>query len=118
VGRGPDAEVNVDYSPLLGFVLPAVRIDPHSHEIDATPQIKLRQIADIIRDRGRTGFTDPTEKIASLLKTLAPDLRVIVPCLAKSNGTMLALVGSNVIVGPCSELGPTALVFKAGGRSP
>jgi membrane-bound ClpP family serine protease len=52
------------------------------------------------------GFTDPTEKIASLLRTLAPDLRVIVPCLAKSNGTMLALAGSNVVMGPCSELGP------------
>jgi ClpP class serine protease len=52
------------------------------------------------------GFTDPTEKIASLLRTLAPDLRVVVPCLAKSNGTMLALVGSNVVMGPCSELGP------------
>ena len=52
------------------------------------------------------GFTDPTEKIASVLRTLAPDLRVVVPCLAKSNGTMLALVGSNVIMGPGSELGP------------
>jgi hypothetical protein len=52
------------------------------------------------------GFTDPTEKIASLLRTLAPDLRVVVPCLAKSNGTMLALTGSNIIMGPTSELGP------------
>lgn len=52
------------------------------------------------------GYTDPTEKIASLLRTLAPDLRVIVPCRAKSNGTMLALVGSNIVMGPASELGP------------
>src|SRR6266446_10766143 len=52
------------------------------------------------------GFTDPTEKIASVLRTLAPDLRVIVPCRAKSNGTMLALVGSNIILGLGSELGP------------
>jgi hypothetical protein len=52
------------------------------------------------------GFTDPTEKIASLLRTFAPDLRVIVPCMAKSNGTMLALVGTNIVMGPCSELGP------------
>ena len=52
------------------------------------------------------GYTDPTEKIASLLRTLAPDLRVIVPCRAKSNGTMLALVGSNILMGPASELGP------------
>jgi hypothetical protein len=55
----PDSEVSVDYSPLLGFVLPAVRIDPHSHEIEAAPQINLRQIADIIRDRGRTDPPPP-----------------------------------------------------------
>jgi hypothetical protein len=47
----------VDYNPLLGFVAPAVRIDPHFHEIEAAPQIDLRQIADIVRDRGHT---DPT----------------------------------------------------------
>lgn len=52
------------------------------------------------------GWTDPTEKIASILRTIAPDLRVIVPCRAKSNGTMLALVGQQIIMGPCSELGP------------
>src|SRR5258708_8080817 len=52
------------------------------------------------------GYTDPTEKIASLLGTLAADLRVIVPCRAKRNGTMLALVGSNIVMGPASELGP------------
>jgi Serine dehydrogenase proteinase len=52
------------------------------------------------------GFTDPTEKIVSVLRTLAPDLRVVVPCLAKSNGTMLALAGSNIVMGPTSELGP------------
>lgn len=52
------------------------------------------------------GYTDPTEKIASLLRTLAPDLRVIVPYRAKSNGTMIALVGSDIIMGPASELGP------------
>jgi ClpP class serine protease len=43
------------------------------------------------------GFTDPTEKIASVLRTLGPNLRVIASSTAKSNGTMLALVGSNVI---------------------
>jgi hypothetical protein len=32
------------------------------------------------------GFTDPTEKIASILRGMTSDLRVIVPCRAKSNG--------------------------------
>ena len=48
-----DKEESVDYNPLLGFVVPAVRIDPHSHEVEAAPQPDLRQIADIVRDRGR-----------------------------------------------------------------
>lgn len=52
------------------------------------------------------GYTDAAEKLASVLRQLAPDLRVIVPCRAKSNGTMLAVVGSCVVMGPGSELGP------------
>jgi Serine dehydrogenase proteinase len=52
------------------------------------------------------GYTDAAEKIAALLRSLTADLRVIVPCSAKSNGTMLALVGSEIAMGPCSELGP------------
>jgi hypothetical protein len=52
------------------------------------------------------GWTDPTEKIASLLHSLVPNLRVIVPCRAKSNGTILALAGTEIVMGPCSELGP------------
>jgi hypothetical protein len=52
------------------------------------------------------GFTDTTEKIAAVLRNLSSDLRVIVPARAKSNGTMLALVGSEIVMGPCSELGP------------
>jgi hypothetical protein len=45
---------SVDYNFLLGFVAPAVRIDPHSHEIELSPQTDLRRIVDIVRDRGRT----------------------------------------------------------------
>ncbi len=52
------------------------------------------------------GFTDPTEKIAALLRVHLADLRVVVPCRAKSNGTLLALIGSSIVMGPCSELGP------------
>jgi len=52
------------------------------------------------------GFTDATEKIASILRETIEDLRVIVPCRAKSNGTMLALIGSCIVMGVGSELGP------------
>ena len=52
------------------------------------------------------GFTDPTEKICALLRQLAPDLRVIVPRRAKSNGTVIALTGSSIVMSASSELGP------------
>lgn len=52
------------------------------------------------------GWTDPTEKICALLRNLAPDLRVIVPRRAKSNGTVIALCGNSIVMSPTSELGP------------
>lgn len=52
------------------------------------------------------GFTDPTEKICSLLRDMAPDLRVIVPRRAKSNGTVIALCGHQILMSATSELGP------------
>ncbi|MBW8809350.1 MAG: hypothetical protein JF591_11070 [Lysobacter sp.] len=52
------------------------------------------------------GVTDATEKICSLLRQMAPDLRVIVPRKAKSNGTVIALTGKSVLMAPSSELGP------------
>lgn len=52
------------------------------------------------------GFTDSTEKICAQLRISAPDLRVIVPRRAKSNGTVIALCGSEILMGMESELGP------------
>lgn len=52
------------------------------------------------------GMTDATEKICSLLRQKAPDLRVIVPRRAKSNGTVIALCGSTILMSSTSELGP------------
>jgi hypothetical protein len=52
------------------------------------------------------GATDATEKICSLLRQSVPDLRVIVPRRAKSNGTVIALCGIEIIMGQQSELGP------------
>lgn len=52
------------------------------------------------------GYTDATEKVCSLLRALAPDLRVIVPRRAKSNGTVIALAGSEILMSASSELGP------------
>lgn len=52
------------------------------------------------------GETDATEGLVKLLRNLAPDLRVIVPKAAKSNGTLLSLAASEIVMGPPSELGP------------
>ena len=52
------------------------------------------------------GRTDTTEALVSFLKCNASDFRVIVPNAAKSNGTLLALASSGIVMGPTSELGP------------
>ena len=52
------------------------------------------------------GATDATEKLCSLLRAMAPDLRVVVPRRAKSNGTVLTMCGQTVVLGMESELGP------------
>lgn len=52
------------------------------------------------------GFTDTTEKLCAMLRSMAPDLRVIVPRRAKSNGTLMALAAKEILMSATSELGP------------
>lgn len=52
------------------------------------------------------GQTDAAEKLAGLLLSMTKDLRVIVPRRAKSNGTVLAIAGKEIVMGSQSELGP------------
>lgn len=52
------------------------------------------------------GLTDATEKLCSILRQMAPDLRVVVPRRAKSNGTVVALAGTRILMTEMSELGP------------
>jgi hypothetical protein len=52
------------------------------------------------------GYTDATEKVVALLRVCTPDLRVIVPRRAKSNGTLVALAAREIVMGAMSELGP------------
>lgn len=52
------------------------------------------------------GESDATEGLVSLIQALAPDLRVIVPSAAKSNGTVLCLAAQEIVMGVTSELGP------------
>jgi hypothetical protein len=48
---------DVNYSSLLGFVAPPVRIDPHTHDAQQSPQVNLRDIVETIRQRS----TSPPE---------------------------------------------------------
>lgn len=52
------------------------------------------------------GKTDSTEAIVSILQNHIKDLRVVVANAAKSNGTLIALAASEIVMGPSSELGP------------
>lgn len=52
------------------------------------------------------GVTDTTEKLCAMLRSMAPDLRVVVPRRAKSNGTLMALASKEILMSATSELGP------------
>lgn len=63
-----------------------------------------KQLYIMIENRG--GLTEATEAIVSLLKQRASGYKIIIPNMAKSNGTLLALSSSEIIMGCNSELGP------------
>lgn len=52
------------------------------------------------------GQTDATEALVSILRTRLPKFRAIVVNGAKSNGTLLCLAASSIVMGAPSELGP------------
>lgn len=52
------------------------------------------------------GATDATEGLISLIQTIIPEFRVLVPNAAKSNGTLLCLASKSIVMGAHSELGP------------
>jgi Serine dehydrogenase proteinase len=52
------------------------------------------------------GTTDAAEGLVNLLHSLSSDFRVIVPSRAKSNGTLICLAASEILMGVTSELGP------------
>jgi hypothetical protein len=65
------------------------------------------------------GSPDAAESIVQLLRSKFKDIRFIVPNLAKSAATMLALSGNQIIMDEHSELGPTdpQLAFQEEGKS-
>lgn len=59
----PDEEV--DYNPLLGFVTPAVRIDPHMRDIPAPVVTDLRKVIEIVRGTRGSRVKDDFGKAAA-----------------------------------------------------
>ena len=52
------------------------------------------------------GQTDATEALVSIVRSRLPNFRAIVANGAKSNGTLLCLAASTIVMGSTSELGP------------
>ena len=52
------------------------------------------------------GQTDATEALVSIIQTRLRDFRTIIANAAKSNGTLICLASSKIVMGASSELGP------------
>lgn len=52
------------------------------------------------------GQTDATEALVSIIQSRLSNFRTIIANAAKSNGTLISLASSKIVMGPSSELGP------------
>lgn len=104
---------DIEQSTKRALVVYFTDCDHTSAQIDQTDDVALFELlqanvgkpVDLLLETNG-GLTDATEKICSLLRQTCADLRVIVPRRAKSNGTVIALCGAEVLMGYQSELGP------------
>src|SRR5579872_739003 len=62
------------------------------------------------------GSAEATKRLISYIRKLFPYIRVFVPHLAMSGGTMLALASDEIWMGPYSSLGPTDPQVPLGDR--
>lgn len=53
------------------------------------------------------GSAEATESIVEILRARFSDIRFIIPSVAKSAATMMAMSGNELLMDECSELGPT-----------
>lgn len=66
--------------------------------------IRTKSIDLILHTPG--GYVDAVEKFILVLQSTSKDYRVLIPSLAKSGGTLIALTASKILMGVNSELGP------------
>lgn len=52
------------------------------------------------------GQTDATEALVAIIQSRLTDFRTIIANAAKSNGTLISLAATKIVMGPSSELGP------------
>jgi len=53
------------------------------------------------------GYAEATESIVTMLRSRFSKIRFIIPSVAKSAATMMAMSGEELLLDDCSELGPT-----------
>jgi hypothetical protein len=63
------------------------------------------------------GLAEATESIVALLRNRFRHVRFIIPSIAKSAATMLAMSGDELLLGPASELGPIDPQLVIGGKT-
>jgi hypothetical protein len=62
------SDEEVDYNPLLGFVTPAVRIDPHTRDVPIPATTDLRKVIEIVRGRRAVRDRDDLGKAAAIIE--------------------------------------------------
>lgn len=87
--------------------------DRSTAQIEQTDDIYLSELLRAVKGKSidllletNGGYTDATEKVCSVITSSGLDVRVVVPRRAKSNGTVIAFCGSQIVMGLDSELGP------------
>jgi hypothetical protein len=87
-------------NPILGLLNPA---DKDSF-VDATRNLPGPELDILIESPG--GLAEAVESIVAILRAKYDHIRFLVPGMAKSAATMLALSGDQIVGGVTSELGP------------
>lgn len=90
-GKVDLASVSLDYSDKEGFV-------------EATQGLSGGSLDVVLHSPG--GMAEAVESIVAILRSRFDDIRYIIPNIAKSAATMLALSGDRILMNEASELGP------------
>lgn len=85
------ASISIDYSDILPFQ-------------DQLANLKGNAIDVILETPG--GFAEVVEELVSLLRSRYKHVGIIIPGSAKSAGTIFAMAGDEILMGPTSSLGP------------